>query len=98
MTASIDIIFTDLEIWGQLAGKDDIEDVTSLSLDDFRDDLGLKVKIYDRTDIDGDGRDVVKTLTIPRIFPTDEAWNISLDGQATQTFSFRGMELIADNK
>jgi len=98
VTASIDIIFTDLEIWGQLAGKDDIEDVTSLSLDDFRDDLGLKVKIYDRTDIDGDGRDVVKTLTIPRIFPTDEAWNISLDGQATQTFSFRGMELIADNK
>jgi hypothetical protein len=67
-------------------------------LDGFRNDLGLRVKIYDRTDVDpestGNERKPVKILEIPQIIPSDEAWNISLDGQATQTFSFRGMELI----
>lgn len=97
VTASIDVIFTDLELFAQLCSKD-AESDTDLSLDDFRNDLGLRVKIYDRTDVDpestGNERKPVKILEIPQIIPSDEAWNISLDGQATQTFSFRGMELI----
>jgi hypothetical protein len=92
VTASIDVIFRDLELFAKLCSKDD-ETATSLSLDDFRNDLGLKVTIFDRTDVDGE-QTPVKILEIPRIIPSDEAWNISLDGQATQTFSFRGMELI----
>lgn len=92
VTASIDVIFRDLELFAKLCSKDD-ETATSLSLDDFRNDLGLKVTIFDRTDADGE-QTPVKILEIPRIIPSDEAWNISLDGQATQTFSFRGMELI----
>ena len=97
VTASIDIIFRDLELFAKLCSKDD-ETATSLSLDDFRNDLGLRVKIYDRTDVDpestGNERKPVKILEVPQIIPSDEAWNISLDGQATQTFSFRGMEII----
>lgn len=96
VTASIDVIFTDLDLFAELVGADSGEDV--LSLDGFRNDLGLRVKIYDRTDVDpestGNERKPVKILEIPQIIPSDEAWNISLDGQATQTFSFRGMELI----
>lgn len=92
VTASIDVIFTDLELFAQLCSKD-AESDTDLSLDDFRNDLGLKVTIFDRTDADGE-QTPVKILEIPRLIPSDEAWNISLDGQATQTFSFRGMELI----
>lgn len=92
VTASIDVIFRDLELFAKLCSKDD-ETATSLSLDDFRNDLGLKVTIFDRTDVDGE-QTPVKILEIPRILPSDEAWNISLDGQATQTFSFRGTELI----
>ena len=96
VTASIDVIFTDLDLFAELVGADSGEDV--LSLDGFRNDLGLRVKIYDRTDVDpestGNKRKPVKILEIPQIIPSDEAWNISLDGQATQTFSFRGMELI----
>lgn len=96
VTASIDVIFTDLNLFAELVGADSGEDV--LSLDGFRNDLGLRVKIYDRTDVDpestGNERKPVKILEIPQIIPSDEAWNISLDGQATQTFSFRGMELI----
>ena len=96
VTASIDVIFTDLDLFAELVGADSDEDV--LSLDGFRNDLGLRVKIYDRTDVDpestGNKRKPVKILEIPQIIPSDEAWNISLDGQATQTFSFRGMELI----
>ena len=96
VTASIDVIFTDLNLFAELVGADSGENV--LSLDGFRNDLGLRVKIYDRTDVDpestGNERKPVKILEIPQIIPSDEAWNISLDGQATQTFSFRGMELI----
>lgn len=96
VTASIDVIFTDLNLFAELVGADSDEDV--LSLDGFRNDLGLRVKIYDRTDEDpestGNERKPVKILEVPQIIPSDEAWNISLDGQATQTFSFRGMELI----
>ncbi len=96
VTASIDVIFTDLNLFAELVGADSDEDV--LSLDGFRNDLGLRVKIYDRTDVDPESteseRKPVKILEIPQIIPSDEAWNISLDGQATQTFSFRGMELI----
>lgn len=96
VTASIDVIFTDLDLFAELVGADSGEDV--LSLDGFRNDLGLRVKIYDRTDVDpestGNERKPVKILEVPQIIPSDEAWNISLDGQATQTFSFRGMELI----
>jgi hypothetical protein len=92
VTASIDVIFTDLELFAQLCSKD-AESDTDLSLDDFRNDLGLKVTIFDRTDVDGK-QNPVKILEIPRLIPSDEVWNISLDGQATQTFSFRGMELI----
>lgn len=96
VTASIDVIFTDLDLFAELVGADSDEDV--LSLDGFRNDLGLRVKIYDRTDVDpestGNERKPVKILEVPQIIPSDEAWNISLDGQATQTFSFRGMELI----
>jgi len=96
VTASIDVIFTDLDLFAELVGADSGEDV--LSLDGFRNDLGLRVKIYDRTDVDpestGNKRKPVKILEVPQIIPSDEAWNISLDGQATQTFSFRGMELI----
>lgn len=95
VTASIDVIFTDLNLFAELVGADSKEDV--LSLDGFRNDLGLRVKIYDRTDVDPESaeneRDPVKILEVPQIIPSDEAWNISLDGQATQTFSFRGMEL-----
>lgn len=92
VTASIDVIFRDLELFAKLCSKDG-KTATSLSLDDFRNDLGLKVTIFDRTDVDGE-QTPVKILEIPRILPSDEAWNISLDGQATQTFSFRGTELI----
>jgi hypothetical protein len=53
VTASIDVIFRDLELFAKLCSKDD-ETATSLSLDDFRNDLGLKVTIFDRTDVDGE--------------------------------------------
>jgi hypothetical protein len=80
VTASIDVIFTDLDLFAELVGADSDEDV--LSLDGFRNDLGLRVKIYDRTDVDpestGNKRKPVKILEIPQIIPSDEAWNISL--------------------
>jgi hypothetical protein len=101
VTASIDVIFTDLDLFAKMVDAKDADDddaEVALSLDRFRNDLGLRVKIFDRTDVDpestGNERKPVKILEIPQIIPSDEAWNISLDGQATQTFSFRGMELI----
>ena len=101
VTASIDVIFTDLDLFAKMVDAKDADDEdaeVALSLDEFRNDLGLRVKVFDRTDVDpestGNERNPVKILEIPQIIPSDEAWNISLDGQATQTFSFRGMELI----
>lgn len=87
ITVSVDIMFKDLEMFARLCGKD-VETADMLDLTSFRNDVGLIIAIYDDLDT-APTRKRVKEIHIPYLVPTDEAFNVSLDGNATQTFSFR---------
>lgn len=91
VTTSFDLTFADLNMFKQFVTE---SPGGELSIDNFRDDIGMIVRIYDKRDIDI-GRKVVKEVHIPYLIASDEAFNISLDGNATQTFSFRSHELAA---
>lgn len=91
VSVSFDLTFGELDMFAQFCGKD-IKTATELDVDSIVNDLGLVVRVYDKEDIDTD-RVAKKELHIPKLVPTDEAFNISLDGNATQTFSFRSHEL-----
>lgn len=89
---NFDVIFGDLELWSQFVGAEAGQAAYSMS--QFRNDLGLIIRVYNVRDIDvAKGRKVVKEIHIPHLIPADESWNVSLDGQATQSFSFRSSEL-----
>ena len=93
VTVSFDLVFGELAAFAQFCGESESAD--ELSLENFKSDLGLLVRIRDERDIDTPGAEgvAVKEIHVPYLIPTDEAFNISLDGQATQTFSFRSHEL-----
>lgn len=89
VTCSFDLAFSDLNMFKQFVTE---QEDGELSIDNFRNDVGMIVRIYDKRDIDVD-RSAVKEVHIPYLIASDEAFNISLDGNATQTFSFRSHEL-----
>jgi hypothetical protein len=89
VTTSFDLTFADLEMFKQFVTE---SPTGELSIDNFKNDVGMIVRIFDKRDIDAD-RMIMKELHIPYLIATDEAFNISLDGNATQTFSFRSHEL-----
>lgn len=87
VSVSFDVIVKDLKVLSELAGVDEADDI---ELDALSDRVGLLIKIYDNAH---PPRTIVKELHIPYLIPTDEAFNISLDGNATRTFSFRSHQL-----
>lgn len=89
VTCSFDLIFADLDIFKKFVTESPDGE---LSIDNFKNDVGMIVRVYDKRDIDAD-RTAVKELHVPYLIASDEAFNISLDGNATQTFSFRSHEL-----
>lgn len=91
VTTSFDLTFSDLDMFAYFAGKD-VAVAKEMRPDDFLKDVGAIIRIYDKRDID-DVQAAVKEIHIPYLIPTDEAFNVSLDGNATQTFSFRSHEL-----
>ena len=95
VSVSFDLIFSELKAFAKFCGKDDMTGVNELNLDNFKNDIGMVIRIYNERDVDDidNSRKVVKEIHVPYLIPTDEAFNISLDGQATQTFSFRSGEL-----
>ena len=96
VSVSLDVIFGDLDLFAKLVGEE-IETATELNIDEFQDNVGLVIKVKDKRDID-ENPVTVKEYHVARLIPTDEAFNISLDGQATQTFSFRSHELAVVKK
>lgn len=89
---SCEIRDTDMELFARLVGKE-YKTAKSISIDEFRNDIGLRVKLYTERDIDADVRTPIKIIDIPYLIPNDESWNVSLDANATQAFSFRTHEL-----
>lgn len=88
VSVNFDVIFGDLELWKQFTGAED----DAFTMSSFSNNLGLVIKVYDELDTKPD-RLVVKEIHVPKLIPADENWNVSLDGQATQSFSFRASEL-----
>ena len=92
---SFDILHADLDFFAMLVSANSAT-ATELNIDNARNDLGLRIKIYKERDIDdlqGGDRTLLKRFDVPYLIPNDENWNVSLDGNATQTFSFRSHEL-----
>lgn len=92
INVSLELIDSDLNMFAKLVGKD-ASSANELRIDDFRNDIGVRVKLYKERDIDKDERDPIKVIDVPYLIPTDESWNVSTEANASQTFSFRTHEL-----
>lgn len=88
VSVNFDVIFGDLELWKQFTGAED----DAFTMSSFSNNLGLVIRVFDELDTKPD-RAVIKEIHVPKLIPADENWNVSLDGQATQSFSFRASEL-----
>lgn len=85
VNVSLEMTFKDLVALGLFSND-------TYNIDRFLNSKGICVVVYDKPDTEAD-RKVVKEIHVPYLIPTDEAFNLSLDGNATHTISFRSHEL-----
>lgn len=99
--ATLEVMMAELDIFAKLAGKD-ISSANELSVDKFRKDLGLRVKIYERSDIEKfsqfQSRGLIKQFDIPYLIPVDSSLGLTLGENANQSFTFRSHELFVYDK